>query len=62
MLNLKNGLKDIWLYTSKTVKNGMECGHILASFETLNPFNKLNSKCQYNSIKTCVRRLSRECA
>ena len=31
----------------------MEYGHILASFEKLNPFNKLNSKCQYNSIKTC---------
>ena len=31
----------------------MEYGHILASFEKLNPFNKLNSKCQYNSIKMC---------
>ena len=48
MLNLKNGIKDIWLYTSKTVKMAWNM-----SFEKLNPFNKLNSKCQYNSIKTC---------
>ena len=52
MPNLKNGIKNIWLYTSKTVKwHGI--WPYLASFEKLNPFNKLNSKCQYNSIKTC---------
>ena len=56
MLKLKNGSKDIWLYTSKTVKkkNGMEYDHILTRFEKLNPFNKLDLKCQYNSIKTCL--------
>ena len=34
-------------------KDGMEYDHILTSFEKLNPFNKLESKYQHNSIKTC---------
>ena len=50
MLKLNNGIKDIWHYTSKTV---IEFDHILTSFEKLIPFNKLDSKSQYNSIKTC---------
>ena len=31
----------------------MEYGHILTSVEKLNPFNKLNSECQCNSINSC---------
>ena len=31
----------------------MKYDHILTSCEKLNPFNKLDSKCHCNSIKTC---------
>ena len=31
----------------------MEYGHILTSFEKQHPFNKLDSKCQNNSVKAC---------
>ena len=31
----------------------MEYDHSLTSFERLNSFKKLDSKCQYNSTKTC---------